>query len=133
MMMKAVAVTSKVKDSVHLRDVPKPNVSDILHGRGVLVKVLKVALDGTDKDIVAAKYGNAPVGDDFLIIGHESFGIVEEVGPNVKEVKVGDFVVATVRRPGKGFYDNLGMQDMTGDSTYFERGINLLHGYFTEY
>jgi glucose 1-dehydrogenase len=131
--MKAIAVKPGTKNSVHLRDVPKPKVTDIPDGRGVLVKVLKVALDGTDRDIDKGEYGNGPAGDDYLIIGHESFGIVEEVGANVKEVKKGDFVVATVRRPGKGFYDNLGMQDMTGDSTYYERGINLLHGYFTEY
>jgi glucose 1-dehydrogenase len=131
--MKAIAVKPGQKNSVHLRDVPKPKVSDIPNGRGVLVKVLKVALDGTDRDIDKGEYGNGPEGDDYLIIGHESFGIVEEVGPNVKEVKKGDFVVATVRRPGKGFYDNLGMQDLTSDNVYYERGINLLHGYFTEF
>jgi threonine dehydrogenase-like Zn-dependent dehydrogenase len=131
--MKAIAVKPGNKNSVHLRDVPKPKVTDIPDGRGVLVKVLKVALDGTDRDIDKGEYGNAPDGDDYLIIGHESFGIVEEVGPNVTELKKGDYVVATVRRPGKSFYDALGMQDMTADAIYFERGINLLHGYFTEY
>lgn len=131
--MKAIAVLPGKKNSVHLRDVPKPKVTDIPEGRGVLVKVLKVALDGTDRDIDKGEYGNAPKGDDYLIIGHESFGIVEEVGPNVKDFKKGDYVVATVRRPGKGFYDSLGMQDLTSDDVYYERGINLLHGFFTEY
>lgn len=131
--MKAVAVKAKQKDSVHLRDIEKPKVTDIPNGKGVLVKVLSVALDGTDRDIVAAKYGNPPQGDDYLIIGHECFGVVEEVGPKVTEFKKGDFVVPTVRRPGTSFYDNLGMQDVTGDEVYYERGINLLHGYMTEY
>jgi len=131
--MKAIAVIPGKKNSVHLKEVPKPKVSDIPGGRGVLVKVLKVALDGTDRDIDKGEYGNAPAGDDYLIIGHESFGIVEEVGPNVKDLRKGDYVVATVRRPGKGFYDSLGMQDLTSDDVYYERGINLLHGYFTEY
>jgi len=42
-------------------------------------------------------------------------------------------VVATVRRPGKSIYDLIGTNDMTTDDTYFERGINLEHGFLTEY
>ena len=45
---------------------------------------------------------------DFLVIGHESFGIVEEVGPNVRGIEVGDYVTATVRRPGGSIYDQIG-------------------------
>jgi threonine dehydrogenase-like Zn-dependent dehydrogenase len=37
-----------------------------------------------------------------------------------------------VRRPGEGFYDSIGYQDMTTSDTYFERGISLRHGYLTE-
>ena len=49
------------------------------------------------------------------------------------ELRPGDHVVATVRRPGSSIYDRIGTYDMTTDDTYFERGINLLHGYLTEY
>ncbi|MBI5307114.1 MAG: alcohol dehydrogenase catalytic domain-containing protein [Planctomycetes bacterium] len=63
-----------------MREIPKPKVTDVPDGRGVLVKVLRVSVDGTDKEINAAEYGTVPPGDDFLIIGHESFGIVEEAG-----------------------------------------------------
>jgi len=121
------------KNSVHLRDVPKPSLDDVPNGRGVLVKVLRVGIDGTDREINNAEYGAPPPGDDFLIIGHESFGIVEAVGPKVLEVKPGDHVVATVRRPGSSVYDRIGQYDMTTDDTYFERGINLRHGYLAEY
>jgi len=99
----------------------------------VLVKVLRVGVDGTDREINAAEYGAAPDGDTFLIVGHEGFGRVEAVGPNVSFLRPGDYVVATVRRPGSSLYDRIGLQDMTTDSTYFERGINLRHGYLTEY
>jgi len=75
------------------------------------VKVLRVGLDGTDKEINAAEYGAAPTGDDFLILGHESFGQVEAVGSNVTELKPGDYVVATVRRPGSSIYDQIGTND----------------------
>src|SRR6185295_18640191 len=106
---------------------------EIPEGRGVLVKVLRVGVDGTDKEINAAEYGAAPPGYDFLVTGHEGFGRVEAVGPNVTELAPGDYVVATVRRPGSSIYDRIGTSDMTTDDVYYERGINLLHGYLTEY
>jgi glucose 1-dehydrogenase len=108
-------------------------VADVPDGRGVLVKVLRVGVDGTDKEINAAEYGAAPEGYEFLVVGHESFGRVEAVGPSVSELSVGDYVVAMVRRPGHSIYDQIGLQDMTTDDTYFERGINLRHGYLAEY
>src|SRR5882672_3154441 len=127
--MKAIAVFPGKPNSVHLAELPKPSVSDIPDGRGVLVKVLRVGVDGTDKEINAAEYGAAPDGYDFLITGHESFGQVEAVGPNVTELHRGDYVVATVRRPGVSIYDKIGTYDMTVDDTYYERGISLRHGY----
>jgi threonine dehydrogenase-like Zn-dependent dehydrogenase len=132
-MMKAVAVFPGKPDSMHLRTMPKPTVDEIPDGRGVLVKVLRVGVDGTDKEINAAEYGAAPPGYDFLVTGHESFGRVEAVGPNVTELEPGDYVVATVRRPGSSIYDRIGTYDMTTDDVYFERGINLRHGFLTEY
>ena len=131
--MKAIAVFPGQPNSVHLAELPKPSVNDIPNGRGVLVKVLRVGVDGTDKEINAAEYGAAPQGYNFLVIGHESFGRVEAVGPNVTEFHPGDYVVATVRRPGSSIYDQIGTYDMTTDDTYFERGINLRHGFLTEY
>jgi len=131
--MKAIAVFPGKSNTAHLAEMPKPSVDEVPNGRGVLVKVLRVGVDGTDKEINTAAYGNAPQGYDFLVIGHESFGQVEAVGPNVVEVKPGDYVVATVRRPGSSIYDLIGTNDMTTDDTYFERGINLRHGYMSEY
>ena len=131
--MKALAVFPGKSNSLHLADLEKPSVSEIANGRGVLVRVLRVGVDGTDKEINAAEYGAAPEGYDFLVIGHEGFGQVEAVGPAVTELKPGDYVVATVRRPGTSIYDAIGTSDMTTDDVYFERGINLRHGYLTEY
>jgi glucose 1-dehydrogenase len=132
-LVKAVAVFPGKPNTIHLRDVPKPAISSVPNGRGVLVKILRVGVDGTDKEINAAEYGGAPEGDDYLIVGHESFGRVEEIGPNVTELKPGDYVSLTVRRPGSSLYDDIGTYDMTTDDTYFERGINLRHGFLTEY
>lgn len=132
-LVKAVAVIPGKPNTIHLRDVPKPRIGDVPGGRGVLVKILRVGVDGTDKEINAAEYGAPPAGDDYLIVGHESFGRVEAVGPNVSEFKRGDFVALTVRRPGSSLYDKIGTYDMTTDDTYFERGINLRHGFLTEF
>src|SRR5216117_3473208 len=131
--MKAISVFPGKPNSVHVAELPKPTVDQVPNGRGVLVKVLRVGVDGTDKEINSAEYGAAPPGYDFLVIGHEGFGRVDAVGPNVTELKPGDYVVATVRRPGTSIYDQIGTNDMTTDDTYYERGINLRHGYLTEH
>ena len=131
--MKAIAVFPGQPNSMHLTELPQPSLDEVPGGRGVLVKLLRCGVDGTDKEINAAEYGQAPEGYDFLVTGHENFGRVEAVGANVTELKPGDFVVATVRRPGSSIYDKIGTYDMTTDDVYFERGINLRHGYLTEY
>ena len=48
-------------------------------------------------------------------------------------IRPGTYVVASVRRPGTSIYGQIGLQDFTTDDVYYERGINLLHGYLTEY
>ncbi|MBI3865357.1 MAG: glucose 1-dehydrogenase [Planctomycetia bacterium] len=131
--MKAIAVRPGRPNSVHLADLPKPRVEDVPGGRGVLVRVLKVGVDATDREINDALYGNAPPGFDFLVLGHESFGIVEAIGPAVRHVRPGDYVTCTVRRPGTSIYDRIGRSDITSEEIYYERGINLLHGFLTEY
>ena len=100
----------------------------------MLVKVLRVGVDGTDKEINAAEYGAAPPGYDFLVTGHESFGRVEAVGPNVTRAR-GRATTSwrPCAGPGSSIYDRIGTYDMTTDDIYYERGINLRHGYLTEY
>jgi threonine dehydrogenase-like Zn-dependent dehydrogenase len=131
--MKAIAVRPGTPNSMHLREVDEPRLDDIAGGRGVLVDVLRVGVDGTDKEINAAEYGDAPDGDDFLITGHESLGRVVAVGDDVpSHIEPGTIVVASVRRPGSSLFDAIGLQDMTTDDVYFERGINKRHGYLCE-
>src|SRR5919108_1377160 len=102
--MKAIAVFPGKPNTMHLAELPKPDINEIPNGRGVLVKLLRCGVDGTDKEINAAEYGRAPAGYDFLVTGHENFGRVEAVGPNVSEFRPGDYVVATGRRPGWRIY-----------------------------
>ena len=90
--MKAIAVVPGKPGSAHLTTLRKPSIDEVDGGRGVLVRVLRVGVDGTDKEINAAEYGAAPPGEDVLVIGHESFGVVAEVGPGVRDLAPGDFV-----------------------------------------
>src|SRR6201998_1724267 len=101
--MKAVAVLPGKPNSVHLRDIPVPKLADQPHphvcripeGRAVLVKLLQVGVDATDREINEALYGNAPPGGEHLVIGHEVLGRVVEVGSAVNSVRPGDYVSCT--------------------------------------
>jgi threonine dehydrogenase-like Zn-dependent dehydrogenase len=53
--MKAIAVHPGKPGSIHLEDVPKPSIDQVPDGGGVLVRVLRVGVDGTDKEINAAE------------------------------------------------------------------------------
>jgi glucose 1-dehydrogenase len=130
--MRAVAVVPGKADSLHLREVPRPGVGDIADRRGVRVDLLRVGVCGTDIEIVDGLFGTAPRGDDFLIVGHENLGRVVETDANVtSSLRPGTLVVATVRRPGRSVYDQIGLQDMTTDKPR-ERGINRIHGSLAE-
>jgi threonine dehydrogenase-like Zn-dependent dehydrogenase len=130
--MKAVTVTPGIPNSAELREIPAPSIDEVPGGRGVLVRILRVGLDGTDREINAGEYGAAPPGADFLVLGHESLGVVEQTGAGVTEVQPGDLVVARVRRAGTSIYDRIGMPDFTTDDEYWEHGISKVHGFLTE-
>ncbi len=92
--MKAIAVTPRQKDSMDVIDVPEPQI-----GVGdVLVKVARVGICGTDVELKAGDYGEAPVGSSHLVIGHESFGQVAQTGSEGDGIAV----VITWWRPSGG-------------------------------
>src|SRR6185295_17369501 len=75
-----------------------------------------------------------PDGEEFLILGHENLGVVEDVGKKVKGWKTGDLVVSTVRRPcGICVNCRAGENDMCSSGQYTERGIMRRHGFMAEY
>ncbi|OXM82303.1 glucose dehydrogenase [Paenibacillus rigui] len=101
----------------------------------VLVRVLCVGLDGTDRELMTEKYGVPPEGETGLTIGHESLGIVEEAGED-SGLMQGDLVCALVRRPCKepGCVNcRNGHADFCETGAYVERGIKGMHGYLSEY
>lgn len=132
--MKAVAVKPLEAGSVRLIEMDKPRLADVANGNGVLVEVLRIGACGTDREIANGEYGVAPEGSDMLVLGHENFGRVVAIGENVKDLAIGNYIVATVRRPrGSSIYDKIGEQDFTTDDKYYERGISRLHGYMAEF
>lgn len=129
--MRAVAVFPKTKE-IKLIDHPEPNVT---RPTDVKVKIINVGVCGTDREIWSGEYGDPPAGSDYLITGHESFGQVVEVGPAVQAVKVGDYVVLTVRRgcPENCIACRQMRQDFCYTGHFTERGIKGAHGYMTEF
>jgi glucose 1-dehydrogenase len=128
--MKAIVVKPGEQDSVHMRDMPDPKLTPGL----VAVKMLRVGLCGTDAEINRGLYGKPPDGEEFLILGHENLGVVEEVGRRVKGFKPGDLVVSTVRRPcGLCPQCKAGENDMCSSGQYLERGIMRRHGFMAEH
>jgi threonine dehydrogenase-like Zn-dependent dehydrogenase len=128
--MRAVAVTPGTKDSLHLRDdVPAPEP-----GPGeAIIQVLETGVCGTDAEIHQGLYGQAPPGSDFLILGHESLGVVES-GSGESGLAPGDLVVATVRRPCPEMCGpcSSGQNDMCLTGHFKERGIGGLHGFMSD-
>ncbi|MDP9100623.1 MAG: glucose 1-dehydrogenase [Actinomycetota bacterium] len=127
--MRALTVRPGVKDSLTVVDLPEPEVQE----GPVLVQGLAVGLCGTDVEIVAAAYGEAPPGADRLVIGHENLGRVLEAPAGVG-VEPGDLVVGIVRRPDPVPCPACaaGEWDMCRNGAYTEHGIKGLHGFARE-
>lgn len=113
-------------------DIPDPQMED----HDVMVKVVRVGVCGTDMEINRGEYGTAPPGSDHLVIGHEAFGQVMEVGPQVKGFARGDHVVSSVRRECSHEHClpcRSDENDMCVTGDYTERGIKSRHGFLSEY
>jgi threonine dehydrogenase-like Zn-dependent dehydrogenase len=129
-MMKAIAIVPGTT-TVHLVDRPEPAVAA---ADDVKVQILRVGICGTDREEVSGGRATAPEGQKELVIGHEMFGQVVDVGQAVTRVKKGDYAVFTVRRGcGNCLPCAMNRPDMCRTGDYKERGIDGLDGYQTEY
>ena len=127
--MRAAIVTPGKAHSMRVADVPAPK----RRPDECLVRVLEVGICGTDRDIDAGRYGEAPAGSEYLIDGHESLGeVVETAGSGLG---TGDLVVAMVRRPCRErcIACRTGQVDFCRSGNYEERGIRRRHGFLAEY
>ena len=127
--MRALMVTPGVPGSMRLERVDEPARED----GAVLVETIAVGVCGTDREIVAGEHGEAPPGQDRLILGHESLGRVIEA-PEDCGLAVDDVVVGVVRRPDPVPCPNcaVGEWDMCRNGLYTEHGIKALDGFARE-
>jgi threonine dehydrogenase-like Zn-dependent dehydrogenase len=126
--MKAIGVRDGAGQA-ELMEIPKPEPES----GEALIRTLRVGVDGTDQEVIAGSHGGSPEGEDFLILGHEAVGVVED--PNDTDFEEGDVVVPTVRRPPNGpnrYFENE-EPDMAPEGQYYERGIVGAHGFMAEY
>lgn len=128
--MKAIAIVPGTTQ-VSLVDVKEPMITA---DDEVKIKIWQVGICGTDREEVSGGRAEAPAGKKELIIGHEMFGEVVEVGPGVTRVKKGDYGVFMVRRGcGKCAACLNRRSDMCFTGDYTERGIKGADGYQAEY
>lgn len=99
----------------------------------LLVDAVAVGICGTDREIIAGHYGEAPGGEERLILGHESLGRVRRAPPG-SGFHEGQLVAGIVRRPDPEPCRSCGAGewDMCENGRYTERGIKGLQGYASE-
>lgn len=128
--MRAIAIIPG-KAGARLVDRPEPSITA---PDQVKLKVIRVGICGTDRGEVSGGRATAPQGQTELVIGHEMFGQVVEVGTSVTRVKSGDHAVFTVRRGcGECLPCRMNRSDMCTTGKFHERGIDGMDGYQTEY
>jgi threonine dehydrogenase-like Zn-dependent dehydrogenase len=127
--VRALTVTPGKANSLTLvDDLPEPDPAE----GEVLVEAIAVGICGTDREVIAAEYGEAPAGSDRLVLGHESLGrVVEDASGNLRP---GDLVAGIVRQPDPVPCANCaaGEWDMCRNGRYTEHGIKGRHGFARE-
>jgi threonine dehydrogenase-like Zn-dependent dehydrogenase len=133
MRLKAITIKSgETRAVVSVADVPQPRLTS---PEDVLIRVLCVGLDGTDREIIVDNFAKFPDGKTEMVIGHELLGIVAEAGAK-SGLSPGDLITALVRRPcGEEACVNCrnGRQDFCQTGNYVERGIKGADGFISEY
>ena len=115
--------------SIRVEATTKPSLDGVLNGRGVLVRVLRIGVGGSD-EIRAGDYSATHPGYDFLVFGHAGFGRVEAVGPSVTQLKPGDYVVATSRTPYRSKDHPIGHDAASTGGAHHDQELNLLTEYY---
>jgi glucose 1-dehydrogenase len=126
--MRAITLTPGVNNSARLEEVPEPSMAD----GPIQARTLALGVCGTDREILVAEYGEAPPGQDRLVLRHESLGVVEQATDGA--FKPGDVVVGIARRPDPVPCPAcaMGEWDMCRNGLYTERGIKTRHGFGCE-
>lgn len=124
--VRAVTVTPGVPNSLRLTEEwPEPAPEE----GAILVEALAVGICGTDHEIIAGSFGEAPPGQERLVLGHESLGRVIEDPTGT--LQPGDLVAGVVRHPDPVPCLNCAVDewDMCRNGQYTEHGIKALPGF----
>ena len=118
--MKAVQIVKP--NELRVIDVPKPTLDE---HNNVLVKMTAAGICGSD---VGIYHGTNAAATYPRIIGHEMVGVVAEVGPTAKKVKVGDRVIIDQVVPcGHCYACRKGRPNVCGNLQV--RGVHIDGGY----
>jgi threonine dehydrogenase-like Zn-dependent dehydrogenase len=123
------AITVKLgKVGVEIKDIELKQIKN-----KIKVRTISTGICGTDREIVYNELNFVkPEEGDYLILGHEALGIIEESIEN-SIFKEGDLVVPMVRRPGNCKLCKIGRQDYCLDGNFIEAGIRGKNGFMCEY
>jgi threonine dehydrogenase-like Zn-dependent dehydrogenase len=127
--MRAITIVPGHEGSAELRDLADPSPRD----GELLVEGVALGICGTDREIIAGDLGEAPEGEERLVLGHESLGRVLSA-PDGSGYAEGDLVVGIVRRPDPEPCSccAAGNWDFCRNGRFTERGIRGRHGFGSE-
>jgi threonine dehydrogenase-like Zn-dependent dehydrogenase len=129
--MRALVVTPGKPETLRLMEVPQPR-----RNKGeALLRIMRVGICATDRDIVFRGHGRVPEGSEYIILGHEAVGRVIEIDGIDGDVREGATVVPTVRRPCPEMCSScsVGEEDYCITGNYREHGVWGLHGFASDY
>ena len=114
------AVTFQDVGRIELQDVPKPEIQE---PDDVLLKVTTTAICGSDLHVL---HGRIPGMLPGSILGHEFMGVIEAAGPEVKNFREGDRVLASFMIPcGTCWFCSRGSFNRCPDQRVFGYGAFL--------
>lgn len=99
---------------------------------GLRIKILENGVCGTDREIVNGLMhaASVPLGFDYMVLGHEAIGMLEDDGNYLKR---GDLVMPVNRRGcGKCLNCLSGRADFCETGQFVEAGISGIHGFMRE-
>jgi len=124
--MQAIAAPVGSADPVliDIADASSPQHGEVLCG------TMQLGVCGTDREVLSSKQPFVPEGANYLILGHECLGRIEQVGDGVNDLQFGDLVVPVVRRAHTKSDRRV---DLLPFGHYTERGIVFEHGFSSNY
>lgn len=109
---------------VRLDDMPMP---EILHPQDAIVKVLRTCICGSDLHLYHGMVPDTRVGSTF---GHEFIGVIEELGPDVTNLKIGDQVLVPFNIAcGQCVFCKEGLYGNCHESNSMATAVGGIYGY----